>query len=309
MSYKCKNGKIDYDQLEIDAAEFKPSLLVCGASAYPHDFDYKRLRKIAGDAYLMMDMAHISGFIATGIMENAFEHCDIVTTTTHKLLRGPRSAMIFYKKLKNQIVDGKEITIDLKAKIDFAVFPGLQGGPHNQKIGALAVALKQANTQEYKDYCKQVHSNALTLCEEFKKMGYELYSNGTSSHLLLLCLKDVSGIEVERVCELANISINKNCIPTDKSPWNPSAIRIGTPPLTTRGFKESDFVKVAALIDEAIKIATDLSPKTHDNSNKLDLAKLVEAALKDGRILDLKVRVEKFSSHFPIPVFDYRLKK
>lgn len=304
-SYKCGDGEeIDYDALESEAREFNPDIIVCGASAYTKDFNYRRFREIAGDAYLMMDMAHISGFIAAGIMNNPFEYCDVVTTTTHKLLRGPRSAMIFYKKTKT-LSTGR--TIDIKALIDFAVFPGLHGGPHNQKIGALAVALKQANTQEYRSYVRSVLENAQVMSEEFKRMGYKLYSNGTECHMILVCLKSVGGNEVERVCELANISVNKNCIASDKSPLRPSGLRLGTPALTTRGFGKQDFVRVCGLVHEAITIASDITRDCiNPSTGSLDDVLFIERAAKDNRILDLRRRVCEFTSRFKMPLFDFR---
>lgn len=303
-SYKNgENGEVDYDRLEKEAADFKPDLIVCGGSAYPQDFDYKRFRDIAGDAYLMADMAHISGFIATGIMNNPFQYCDVVTTTTHKLLRGPRSAMIFYKK--SVCVKGK--MTDLKQKIDFAVFPGLQGGPHNQKIAALAVALKQANSPQYKEYVKSVYENAQVMAEEFKKLGYSLYSDGTKSHLILICLKDVGGFEVQQVCERANISLNMNCIHTDKSPLRPSGIRLGTPALTTRGFGKEDFAKVCQLVHEGIEIAKDISMKSKSpQSGEFDMSEFLQRCSTDPRINDLNGRVSEFACKFDIPVFNYR---
>lgn len=297
------NGEVDYDRLEKEAAEFRPDIIVCGASAYPQDFDYKRFREIAGEAYLMADIAHISGFVAAGLMNNPFEYCDIVTTTTHKLLRGPRSAMVFYRKkvIKNNV------EIDVKQKIDFAVFPGLQGGPHNQKITALAVALKQAKSAEYKEYVKNVYNNAQVMAEEFKKLGYTLYSDGTKSHLILICLKDVGGFEVQHVCDRANITLNMNCIHSDKSPLRPSGIRLGTPALTTRGFNTDDFIKVCQFVHEGIEIAKDISMKSKvPNSSDLDTSKFTENCLSDARIGDLKKRVSEFAVKFDLPVFNYR---
>lgn len=303
-SYKCGNNEeIDYDALECNAREFSPDIIVCGGSAYTKDFDYKRFREIAGDAYLMMDMAHVSGFIAAGIMNNPFVYCDVVTTTTHKLLRGPRSAMIFYKKIKT-LSTGQ--VIDVKALIDFAVFPGLHGGPHNQKIGALAVALKQANTQEYKDYVRSVFENAQVMCEEFKRMGYRIYSNGTECHMILVCLQGVGGSEVERVCEMANISVNKNCIASDKSPLRPTGLRLGTPALTTRGLGRQDFIRVCRLVHEAVVIATDLTKSCMDATGNLNITLFEEKAAEDRRIQVLKERVCGFASQFKMPLFDYR---
>jgi len=301
-AYKCgENEEIDYDALEKNAREFKPEVLICGASAYTKDFDYKRFREIAGkDAYLMMDMAHVSGIIAAGLMNNPFEYCDVVTTTTHKILRGPRSAMIFYRKSKT-LSSGE--TVNIKSKIESAVFPGLQGGPHNQKICALAVALKQANTQEYRNYIKNVLENAQTMAEEFKKLGCKMYGGGTCCHMILLILQGVSGDLVEKICEMCNISANKNCIPSDTSPLKPSGLRLGTPALTTRGFGKKDFVQVVKIVHEAIVIAKDISSKCQEVGDNISF---VEMAEKDSRIGQLKSKVIELTSKFDIPIFNYR---
>lgn len=303
-SYKnAENGQIDYDELEKSAKEFKPDILICGGSAYPQDFDYKRLREIAGDAYLMMDMAHINGFIAKGTMKNPFEYCDVVTTTTHKLLRGPRSAMIFYRKTVNK----RGVPVDVKSLIDSAVFPGLQGGPHNQKIGALAVALKQALSSEYTDYIKNVYENAQVMASELKRRGYKLYSDGTACHLILICLEEIGGSEVEKVCELANIAVNKNCISTDKSPLRPTGIRIGTPALTTRGLSASDFVFVAELIDEAIRISKEIVATAQVlPSGLVDLNDFSLKASNNSKIASLRQKVINFIENYPLPLVNYR---
>jgi glycine hydroxymethyltransferase len=294
------DGEIDYKLLQKDFDAFRPDILVCGGSAYPKDFDYKKYREIAGETYLMMDMAHVSGIIAAGLMNNPFEYCDVVTTTTHKILRGPRSAMIFYKK----IVIKNGVEINVKNLIDFAVFPGLQGGPHNQKIGALAVALKQASSPEYSTYIRNVLENAKTLCSRFQELGYKLVMNGTESHMILICLENVGGMEVQRVCELASISVNKNCIPTDKSPLRPTGLRLGTPALTTRGFSSADFIKVANLVDEAIKISIDLSRECK-NEKDLDIELFEKKAAESVLIKDLKQRICDFTCKFPIPKVSY----
>lgn len=291
--YKCNDKEeIDYDELEASAKQFNPDLIICGGSAYVKEFDYSRLRKIAGDSYLMMDMAHVSGFILAGLMDNPFLYCDVVTTTTHKILRGPRSAMIFYKKTKTN-EDGSSINV--KKLIDSAVFPGLQGGPHNQKIGALAVALKQASTEEYKKYVKQVLENAQVMADEFKKRGYKLYSNGTCCHMILLCLPGLDTNIVERVCEYCNISVNKNAISTDASIFKPGAIRLGTPALTTRGFGKEEFIKVVQFVDEAICIAKELIA---NNESDLD-----EAICKSEKIKGLKDRISTMCTEYPFPKF------
>jgi glycine hydroxymethyltransferase len=246
LPYKVKeDGYIDYDNLEILASNYKPKLIICGSSAYPRDFDYERFRKIADDnkSYLMCDMAHISGLVATQEFKNPFDYCDIVTTTTHKTLRGPRSGLIFYKK-------------ELKSKIDFAVFPGLQGGPHNNVIAGVATQLLESTTSKFKNYIKQVKSNARTLAEYFNENGYDLVTGGTDNHLLLINLrnKGISGSKLEYICEKVDISINKNSVYGDKSALNPGGVRIGTSALTTRGFVECDFIKVGEFINKCVEL-------------------------------------------------------
>ena len=289
-SYKTGDDNvIDYDQLEKKASDFKPDLIICGGSAYALDFDYERIRKIAKDCFLMCDMAHISGLVATGLMKNCFEYCDVVTTTTHKILRGPRSAIIFYKKTK--LINGKEF--NMKKAIDSAVFPGLNGGPHNQKIAALAVALKQAKSQEYKDYCLQVVKNSKAMLKKFKELGCDVVTETTDSHLFLVRYKNVGGSLIEKVCEAVNISLNKNSISSDKSMFKPSAVRIGTPAMTTRGLKEEDFCKAAEMVFECMKIAEKMGEegKLDDFSEEIAI---------------LKKKTIDFASSFPIPCFNYR---
>ncbi|KAL6120571.1 mel-32 [Nucleospora cyclopteri] len=302
-SYRCRVNEetgyegIDYDELEEKAAEFMPDILICGGSAYPRDFDYARLRKIAKDRYLMADISHISGFVATGLMKNAFEYADIVTTTTHKILRGPRSAMIFYRKTK--VVDGE--TIDLQRKIDSAVFPALNGGPHNQKIAALCVALKQAMTEEYKKYCKQVIKNTQVLCEEFANMGFNVFTKGSDCHMLLLSVDGLTGDEMQSVFDQVDVSINKNCLPTDTRPLKPSAIRIGTPAMTTRGAKEEDFKMIAILMEKTIKTGIRLKNKGEEN--------FIDEIQKSEELKSIKKEVNDFVSQFPIPCFNFRSNK
>jgi len=246
IPYKVdNNGLIDYDLLEKLADSVKPKLIICGASAYSRDFDYERFRKIAdkSSAYLMADIAHISGFVATGLMNNPFEYCDIVTTTTHKSLRGPRAGIIFFKK-------------ELETLINDAVFPGLQGGPHENQIAGIATQLKEVSTNEFKEYVIQIKKNAQTLALEFEKRGYDIVTGGTDNHLFLLNLKNknISGSYVEKILEYVNISVNKNTVPGDLSALNPNGIRIGTPAMTTRGLKENDMVNIATYVDKCINI-------------------------------------------------------
>lgn len=210
-----ETGIIDYDTLEKNAILYRPKVLVAGTSAYCRLIDYKRMREIADKcgAYLMVDMAHISGLIAAGVIPSPFEYADIVTTTTHKSLRGPRGAMIFFRRGVRSInpKTGKEVLYDLENPINFSVFPGHQGGPHNHTIAALATALKQAATPEFKEYQTQVLKNAKALESEFKNLGYRLVSNGTDSHMVLVSLREkgVDGARVEYICEKINIALNK----------------------------------------------------------------------------------------------------
>ncbi|MEX0877360.1 MAG: serine hydroxymethyltransferase [Candidatus Spechtbacterales bacterium] len=240
------NGVIDYEEVERLAQEHKPKLIVCGTSAYSQILDFARFSTIAKriDALLMVDMAHIAGLIAGGVHPSPFGYCDIVTTTTHKTLRGPRGAMIFSK--------GEE----LSKKIDKAVFPGLQGGPHNQTTLALAVALKEASTPEFKNYAEQITKNAKLLAQELKDKGYDIVSGGTQNHMFLVDMtnKGLSGGESEILLEQNGITANRNTIPNDtRKPMDPSGIRIGTPAVTTRGMKEDEMKIIAGFIDKTLK--------------------------------------------------------
>mmetsp|Transcript_16664 Transcript_16664/g.31175 ORF Transcript_16664/g.31175 Transcript_16664/m.31175 type:complete len:499 (+) Transcript_16664:2-1498(+) len=313
MPYRLNEatGVIDYDAMENSADLFRPKLIVAGASAYSRLIDYSRMRSIADGvgAYVLADMAHISGLVATGVVPSPFEYSDIVTTTTHKSLRGPRGAMIFYRKgVRSVDKKGKETMYDIEEKINFAVFPGLQGGPHNHTIAALATCLKQANTAEFVDYQKQVLSNAARFADELQKMGYTLVSGGTDNHLLLVDLKsskNVDGARVERILEMACIASNKNTIPGDKSALTPSGLRMGTPALTSRDFKEDDFAKVATFIDRAVMIASDL--KNSPEGKKLkDFRKHCAEEGLDAHpdLRGLREEVMSFANGFPVVGFE-----
>ena len=238
-----KTGLIDYDDLERRALAFRPKLLIVGASAYARDFDYARFRQIADKAgsLLMADIAHISGFVATNQMADPFPFCDIVTTTTHKTLRGPRSGMIFCR------------TTHAK-QIDEAVFPGLQGGPHNHQIAALATALKEAATPQFEQYIYRVRQNARALATALKEQGLRIITDGTDNHIVLVDLKPykLTGKEAEAALEAVGISANKNTIPGDSSALNPSGLRLGTAAITTRGATEDDCAQIASLIAQAL---------------------------------------------------------
>jgi glycine hydroxymethyltransferase len=241
---------IDYEELKKIAIKEKPTIIVAGFTAYPRTINWKKFREIAdaGESLLMVDMSHIAGLVAGGVYPSPFPYADVVTTTTHKTLRGPRSALIF------SLIDDR----DLYKKIDKAVFPGLQGGPHLNQIAAVAVTLLEAQSEAYKKYAKQVVKNAKALGEALKKKGWRLISGGTDSHLLLVDTwldgKGVGGKAVSEALEKVGIIVNKNTIPFDsRSPVDPSGIRLGTAAETTRGKKESDMVKIADRIDQVIK--------------------------------------------------------
>merc|ERR1712166_726883 len=229
------------------ALVFRPAMILCGASAYPRVIDFAKFREIADEvgAILMADIAHISGLVATGQHVSPFEHCDVVTTTTHKSLRGPRAGMIFFKY-------GDKIP-DIKERIDMAVFPALQGGPHNHQIGALAAQLLEVPTPEFVEYSKNVVSNAKTLAEGLKAKGHKLATDGTENHLILWDVRPhgLTGSQVEKVCEFASISLNRNAVHGDASALSPGGVRIGTPAMTTRGCNVNEFKKVGEYLDRA----------------------------------------------------------
>ncbi len=241
---------LDYESLKVTAEKEKPAIIVAGYTAYPRIVDFKKFREIADacGALLMVDMSHFAGLVAGRAYPSPFEYADVVTTTTHKTLRGPRSAMIFAKK------DQRE----LDKKIEKAVFPGLQGGPHMNNIAAVAVALKEANEPAFKKYAKQIIKNAQVLSGELQRLGWKIISGGTDSHLLLVDTwmdgKGISGDEASKKLEKNGIIVNKNTIPNEKrSPMDPSGVRLGTAAETTRGAKEKDMVKLAKMIDQILK--------------------------------------------------------
>ncbi|KAK9458684.1 serine hydroxymethyltransferase [Lipomyces oligophaga] len=309
MPYRVdlETGLIDYDMLEKTAILFRPKIIVAGTSAYCRLIDYKRFREVADKvgAYLVVDMAHISGLIAAGVIPSPFEYADVVTTTTHKSLRGPRGAMIFFRRGVRSVnpKTGKEVLYDLENPINFSVFPGHQGGPHNHTITALAVALKQAQTEEYKDYQTLVIKNAKTLEIEFKKLGYTLISGGTDSHMVLVNLraKGIDGARVESVCEAINIALNKNAIPLDKSALVPGGVRIGAPAMTTRGLGEEDFKRIVGYIDHAVTIAIKTQSELPKEANKLKDFKEAIAAGND-ELAALKAEIAEWAGQFPLPV-------
>mmetsp|Transcript_15046 Transcript_15046/g.18150 ORF Transcript_15046/g.18150 Transcript_15046/m.18150 type:complete len:463 (-) Transcript_15046:463-1851(-) len=300
LPYKVSSetGYIDYDKLEEKALDFRPKMIICGGSAYPREWDYARFRAIADKVgcLLMCDMAHISGLVATQEAASPFEFCDVVTSTTHKSLRGPRSGMIFFRRGE---WDGKKY--DYEDKINAAVFPALQGGPHNHQIGALAVALKQANTPEFIVYAKQVRANAAALACRLNTHGHKLVTGGTENHLVLWDLRPsaISGNKMERVCELCHITLNKNAVFGDASALSPGGVRIGAPAMTSRGLTCGDFEKVADFLHEALQICIEVQA-----SHGKPFKEFVKGLEDNEKITALKAKVEEFASSFAMPGFD-----
>ena len=224
-----ETGFIDYDQMAKNASLFHPQIIIAGGSAYPRDWDYKKMREIADKegSYLICDMAHISGLVAAQECNNPFEHCDVVTSTTHKTLRGPRGGIIFFRKGLKSEINGKKEFYDFENKINFAVFPAHQGGPHENTISALAVALKECMNPEFKLYVKQLKKNCVVLCESLKKFGYSIVTGGSENHLLLWDLRPqkLTGDKLEKLFEKVEISANKNTIYGDTSALYPGGIR------------------------------------------------------------------------------------
>jgi len=276
VRYKtASDGTIDYDNLRKMALEHKPKLILVGYSAYSREIDYERVKQIADEvgALTMADIAHIAGLIAAGEMNNPVPIFDVVTTTTHKTLRGPRGGMIMCKKQHAKAVDK-------------AVFPGLQGGPHENAIAAKAVAFKEAALPEFKKYVVQIKKNAKILEEELKKRDYKLMFGGTDNHLLLIDVtpKGITGKEAEAALDKAGITVNKNMIPDDsRKPMDPSGIRLGTPAITTRGIKEDEMHQIATWMDEAMM--------NHKDEEKL---------------ASIRLAVEEMTKKFPLyPELEY----
>jgi len=256
-----ETGLIDYDNIEKTAKAEKPKMIICGASAYSRDWDYERFRKIADSvgAILLADISHPSGLIAKGILNDPIPHCHIVTTTTHKTLRGPRGGMIMMGKDFENPFGEKTLKGETKLMsnlLDMAVFPGTQGGPLEHVIASKAIAYGEALTDDYMHYCIQLVKNANTMAKGFIDLGYNIVSKGTSNHMFLIDLrnKNLNGKEALAALEQVNITVNKNMVPyDDKSAFVTSGIRIGSPAITTRGLKEKDCLKIVGLIDNVLK--------------------------------------------------------
>ncbi|PWN53878.1 glycine hydroxymethyltransferase [Violaceomyces palustris] len=292
-----KTGYIDYALLHKNANLFKPRLIICGGSAYPRDWDYAKLAETAKGqgAYLMADIAHISGLVAAKVQNNPFEYCDVVTTTTHKTLRGPRAGMIFFRKDRNP---------EIEANINAAVFPACQGGPHNNTIAGIAVALKQAADPAFKEYALQVIKNSQAIAKTLSSHGHKLQTDGSENHLVLWDLRPLglTGSKIEKICDLAHITVNKNAVSGDTSALVPGGVRIGTAALTSRSMTEKDMEKVAEFLHRAVSIAGVLQEEAGSKLLKDFVAK---ATTGDGKgrqmIEELKKEVIAFATQFPLP--------
>jgi glycine hydroxymethyltransferase len=317
-----ETGYIDYAKMEELAIAFRPKIIIAGATAYSRLIDYKRIREICDkvDAYLMADTAHISGLIAARVIPGPFSSADIVTTTSHKGLRGPRGAMIFYRKgvRRTNPKTKQDELYNLEGPINNSVFPGHQGGPHEHTITALATALHQAQTPEYRAYQGQILANAKALAARLGDakdkggLGYKIVSGGTDNHLLLVDLKPqgIDGSRVERVLELVGVAANKNTVPGDKSALVPGGLRMGTPAMTSRGFGEDDFVRVADIVDRAVSIALRLDKtarKAAEERGEKSVGRIkhfmdhVGDGESDPEIVQLKSEVANWVGTYPFP--------
>lgn len=280
-----KEGIVDYDQLEAKARKEKPKMIICGASAYSRDWDYKRIRAVADEigAVVFADIAHPAGLIATGLLNDPFDHCHIVSSTTHKTLRGPRGGIIMLRHdFENPwgIKDPKGNLRMMSSLLDLAVFPGSQGGPLEHVIAAKAVSFGEILDNSFRAYGQQVIANAQAMAKAFVSRGYQLISNGTDNHLMLIDLrnKNLTGKKAQETLDKAHITLNKNAVPfDDKSPFVTSGIRVGVPAITTRGMKENDMETVVAMLDKVLMNADD-----------------------EKTISDTKAEVKNFMQQFPL---------
>jgi glycine hydroxymethyltransferase len=279
-----KDGYLDYEAIAELVRQHKPKLIFVGATAYPRIFDWKKLRAIADlcNAFLVADISHIAGLVVAGVHPSPVGFADVITTTTHKTLRGPRGAMILCNGKPSNPLKAVERTRDnLPTLIDRAIIPGLQGGPHNHQTAAIAVALREAAQPAFKEYGKQIVKNAKRLAERLMAKDYQLVTGGTDNHLLLVDLtnKGIKGADAEKSLGLAGITVNKNTVPFDpRSPFDPSGIRMGAPALTTRGLKEAEMDQVAEWIDRAIT-----------------------ANGQDAKLATIKKEITAFAKDYPLP--------
>ena len=294
------DGYIDFDEVRRLAKEHKPKLIWCGATAYSREFPFEEFSKIADEvnAYFAADIAHIAGLVIAGIHKSPVPYAHVVTTTTHKTLRGPRGAIIMVTQ------KGLDKDPELANKIDKAIFPGLQGGPHDHQTAAIAVALGEALKPEFKEYGKQIVKNAKALAQELMKKGVKIVSNGTDNHLMLIDLTSFGkgkGLYVQEALDLAGITVNKNTIPSDpSSPFYPSGIRLGTPALTTRGMKEKEMRMIAEWISQVIFEVKDYEMSDDKDERNEAIKKFREEITKNQKIKKIKKEVVELCKKFPL---------
>lgn len=295
-----KDGTLDYGVIEKQAVQEKPDIIVCGFTAYPRIIDFKRFSEIADKvgAYLLADVSHIAGLIVGGSHPSPVPYAHVVTTTTHKTLRGPRGALIMVTK------KGLEKNPDLPKLIDSAIIPGLQGGPHDNQTAAIAVSLKEASTASFKKYAEQIVKNSKVLAKELLSYGFDLVSGGSDNHLILIDLrkKGVNGSIAALALEVAGIVLNKNGVPNDPMPpFYPSGIRLGTPAITTRGMKEKEMVKAAYWINKTIEEirGEELPEKKEDRS--VFWKGFKERVAKNKKLLGVSKEIQTLCRKFPLP--------
>lgn len=293
-------GVLDYDEIRCIAKKERPDIIVCGATAYPRIIDFKKFGAIADEvgAYLLADTSHITGLIIAGVHPSPVPYVHVIMTTTHKTLRGPRGAML--------MVTEKGLTKDpeLADKIDKAVFPGLQGGPHDNQTAGIAVALLEASKGSFKKYGAQIVKNAKVLADELNKYGFDLVSGGTDNHLLLIDLsnKNVNGAIAALALEVAGIVLNKNSVPNDKMPpFYPSGIRLGTPAVTTRGMKKSEMKKLAHWMHEVIEEVKDQPFPSDKEARSVFWKQFRKEVVKNKKLLSVARDVKTLCQNFPLP--------
>jgi glycine hydroxymethyltransferase len=294
-----KDGKLDYKAIEEMAIKEKPKIIVCGATAYPRIIDFKKFGEIADKvgAYLLADISHITGLIVAGVHPSPIPYAHIVTTTTHKTLRGPRGAMILVTE------KGLQKNLELGDKINKAVFPGLQGGPHDNQTAAIAVALKEASLPSFKKYGAQIVKNSQALAAELIKYNFNLISGGSDNHLLLIDLtnKKVNGAVAALAMETAGLIVNKNAVPNDPMPpFYPSGIRMGPAATTTRGLKEKEMIKIAKWMDEAITEVSNYSFPNNKEERKEFWKKFKQEIIKNKKLIEISKEVKKLCLKFPL---------
>lgn len=295
---------LDYDVVKKLAEEHKPKLILAGYTAYPRSIDFQKFAEIAKEvgAFSMADISHISGLVAAGVHPSPFPYMDVVTTTTHKLLRGPRGAVIFTKRATKK--DGKSIS----ELIDKAIFPGMQGGPHEHTIAGIAIAFKETMTSEFKEYATQVVKNAKVLAATLIENGLKLVSGGTDNHLILIDLTlfgPGKGIFVQEAFEEAHITANKNTIPGEPaSPFYPSGVRLGTPSLTTRGFKEEEMKRVGKWITEVINEVKNYQYFSEKEKRQAELEKFRSEIAQNQTIQRVREEIKELCKNFPVPGID-----